>query len=88
MLFAVKKFFLLLFVSSALVQAENWAQFRGPGGRGISGDKGIPVKWTAKDYRWKVKLAGVGHSSPVVWDNTVLITSAARAGERRALTNN
>ena len=81
----MKNFFLLLFVSAALVQAENWAQFRGPGGRGISDDKGIPVKWTAKDYRWKVKLAGVGHSSPVVWDNTVLITSAARAGERRAL---
>ena len=67
------------------MHAENWAQFRGPEGAGISNDKGIPLQWSTKDYAWKVKLAGIGHSSPVVWGDTVLVTSAVRAGERRAL---
>ena len=82
----MKQIFLVVGLCGALtLQAENWAQFRGPDGRGISNDKGLPVKWTAKDYKWQVKLPGIGHSSPVVWGNTVLITSAARAGEQRAL---
>ena len=49
-------FFLLIAIA---VQAENWPQLRGPGGRGISSDKGFPVKWTAKDYAWRVKLPGI-----------------------------
>ena len=70
----MKKISLYLLLAVLTVQAENWPQLRGPGGRGISSDKGFPVKWTAKDYAWKVKLPGIGHSSPVVWGNTVLVT--------------
>ena len=74
-------FFLLL--SAALLPAENWAQFRGPNGAGISTQKGIPIKWTAKDYAWQVKLPGTGHSSPIVWEDRVVVTSAANKGEKR-----
>ena len=81
----MKKISLYLLLAALAVQAENWPQLRGPGGRGISNDKGFPVKWTTKDYAWKVKLPGIGHSSPVVWGNTVLVTSSVRAGERRVL---
>jgi len=81
----MKKISLYLLLAALAVQAENWPQLRGPGGRGISNDKGFPVKWTTKNYAWKMKLPGIGHSSPVVWGNTVLITSSARAGERRVL---
>jgi outer membrane protein assembly factor BamB len=84
-LFEMKKILSFLLLSAFVAQAENWAQLRGPDGRGISCDKGIPVKWTAKDYAWQVKLPGKGHSSPVVWGDMVLVTSAARGGERRAL---
>ena len=52
-------------------------------GAGISSEKGLPIKWTAKDYAWQIKLPGVGHSSPVVWGDRVIVTSAAEKGERR-----
>ena len=79
----MKKFLFLLAFTTGLVNAENWAQFRGPNGAGISAQKGIPIKWTAKDYAWQVKLPGIGHSSPIVWEDHVIVTSAANKGEKR-----
>jgi outer membrane protein assembly factor BamB len=78
-----KTLFFLLFFTTALVHAENWAQFRGPNGAGISAEKGIPIKWAAKDYAWQVKLPGIGHSSPIVWKDRVIVTSAVNKGEKR-----
>ena len=79
----MKKLLFLLAFTTGLVNAENWAQFRGPNGAGISAEKGIPIKWTAKDYKWQVKLPGIGHSSPIVWEDRVIVTSAANKGEKR-----
>jgi outer membrane protein assembly factor BamB len=79
----MKKYFSLLLFTTALVNAENWPQFRGPNGAGISTQKGIPIKWTVKDYAWQVKLPGIGHSSPIVWEDRVIVTSAANKGEKR-----
>jgi len=57
--------------------AANWPQWRGPGGLGISGEKNLPVEWSAtKNIRWKVPIAGRGHSSPVVWGNRIFLTTA------------
>lgn len=55
--------------------AQEWTRFRGPNGQGISPAKTIPVKWTEEDYNWKVKLPGGGHSSPVVWNDRIFVTS-------------
>jgi len=52
----------------------QWPRFRGPGGAGISNATTIPVVWTDKDYNWKVKLPGPGHSSPVVWGRRLFVT--------------
>jgi len=68
--------------------AEGWTRFRGPYGQGIplppGGKKGdtIPVKWTEKDYNWKVTLPGGGHSSPVVWQDKVFVTSGDQKAGR------
>jgi len=53
---------------------QQWPRFRGPNGQGISDAKNIFVKWTENDYAWKVKLPGVGHSSPVIWQGKVFVT--------------
>jgi outer membrane protein assembly factor BamB len=53
---------------------QEWPRFRGPNGQGISNAETIPVKWTEKDYNWKVKLPGIGHSSPVVCGEKVFVT--------------
>ena len=59
-----------------LLQAEDWPQWRGPSSRGISAEAGLPVEWTAeKGIAWKVPIAGLGVSSPVVWGDRVFVTS-------------
>ena len=63
-----------LFISSAV--ADNWPRFRGPNGTGITQAAGIPSTWSEKDMAWKVKLPGTGHSSPVIWEDTVYVTCA------------
>lgn len=53
----------------------DWTQFRGPGGLGISDDKGVPVKWSSTDnIAWKVELPGPGSSSPIVVGQRVYLT--------------
>ncbi len=64
-----------LFVASA--QAEDWPGWRGPGGRGISAENGIPAQWDlSKNVRWKVEVPGLGHSSPIVYGNRIFVTTA------------
>jgi len=53
----------------------DWTQFRGPGGLGISDDKGLPVTWSAtENIAWKVELPGPGASSPIVVGKRVFLT--------------
>jgi len=65
--------FIILLASVS--QGQEWTRYRGPNGQGISYAKSIPVKWTERDYNWKVSLPGGGHSSPVLWGDKVFITS-------------
>lgn len=53
----------------------DWRQFRGPGGLGVSDEKGLPVEWSAeKNIVWKIKLPGAGASCPVTQGNRVFVT--------------
>ncbi len=65
--------FLACVVSAA--NAQEWTRFRGPNGQGVGSAATIPVKWSEGDYAWKIKLAGGGHSSPIVWGDKVFVTS-------------
>jgi len=57
--------------------AANWPQWRGPGGMGISNEKNLPLEWSAtRDIKWKMPIAGRGHSSTIVWGNKVFLTKA------------
>jgi outer membrane protein assembly factor BamB len=60
---------------ASVSHGQEWTRFRGPNGQGISEAKTIPAKWTEKDYNWKIELPGGGHSSPVIWDDKLFITS-------------
>lgn len=64
---------------------QQWTRFRGPNGQGISYAETIPIKWTQKDYNWKVKLPGGGHSSPVIWGDKVFLTSGDQKTSRGML---
>jgi len=77
---------LLLWTPASPLGAEEWPRFRGARGAGIGDADSIPAKWTEKDYNWKVKLPGVGHSSPVLWGNRIFLTCAdANTAQRMIL---
>jgi len=75
----------LVCLSANLSRAENWARFRGPGGKGISHQKGLPVRWTKSDYKWTTRLPGKGHGSPCVWGDHIFLTSALEKGQVRVV---
>ena len=57
--------------------AGNWPQWRGPDGSGISTEKNLPAEWnTNKNIKWKTPIDGRGHSSPIVWENRIFLTTA------------
>ena len=76
----------LLFFMPCLLLSENWPNWRGPSGDGISLEKGIPVKWSpTENIAWRVAIPGKGHSSPVAWDNKVFLTTCLPEKEQRLL---
>src|SRR5688572_11207074 len=56
--------------------AQQWPQLRGPAGRGIA-TGGVPIHWSpTENVAWRTEIAGRGHSSPVVWNDLVFLTTA------------
>jgi len=62
---------------STVLRAENWPQWRGPGGQGVSRETKLPASWSADtNVAWKVEVPGRGHSAPVVWNDRIFLTTA------------
>lgn len=60
---------------------ENWPEFRGPTGQGLSDATGVPVTWSETQHvRWKTAIHGRAWSSPVVFGNQVWLTTASEEG--------
>jgi outer membrane protein assembly factor BamB len=77
---------LLVVACSGFTLAGNWPGWRGPDGNGLSPEDEVPLTWSRTDnVRWKTPLPEPGHSSPVVWDNRVILTQALENGKRRAV---
>jgi len=64
--------------------AENWPQWRGPTGDGVSRETGLPMTWDDQtNVRWKTPLPGPGNSTPVVWEDKIFLAQAT--GDERLL---
>ncbi|MGH7223735.1 MAG: PQQ-binding-like beta-propeller repeat protein, partial [Gemmataceae bacterium] len=64
-------------VLTGAVRADNWPQWRGPNGDGISKETNLPTRWSAtENVAWRLPLPGKGGSTPVVWGERVFLTSA------------
>ena len=78
----------VLMLSIMLVQAaraDNWPQWRGPLGTGVSPEKGVPTEWSpTQNIAWRSQLGGLGVSSPVVWGDRVFVTYQVGSGALRA----
>ena len=67
------------------LSADNWTRFRGENGEGIVEFQGFPTSFSVGDFSWNVELPGYGHSSPIVWNDSVFVTSAIDEGAVRYL---
>jgi outer membrane protein assembly factor BamB len=76
---------LFVLMLTGATPGQEWPRFRGPNGSGVSTATTVPIRWTEKDYNWKVELPGVGHSSPVVWGQRIFVTSAEEKTGKRSL---
>jgi outer membrane protein assembly factor BamB len=76
----------ILVSSPAISRAENWPGWRGPRGDGTSLETNIPVRWGPDtNIRWKTEIPGLGHASPVVWNDRIFTVTAVTENEDRAL---
>lgn len=61
---------------AATASADNWPQWRGPKNDGTSAEKGLPAEWGAdKNVVWKLKMPGMGASTPAVWGANIFVTT-------------
>ena len=60
---------------------QQWSQWRGPLGTGVSPDGQPPTTWSeTENIRWKTSLEGLGHSTPAVWKDKIFLTTAIPFG--------
>jgi len=78
---------LVVALGVSVAVAEDWPQYRGPTGMGMSKDTDLPLTWGGKDNEnvlWKVPLPGttakgkpdLNQSSPIIWKDRVFITTS------------
>jgi outer membrane protein assembly factor BamB len=71
-----------LFLLVALLLAQDWPEFRGPAGQGLSDAKELPLTWSeSTNIRWKTPIPGKAWSSPVIQGNKIWLTSATDEGK-------
>ncbi|HKE59129.1 MAG TPA: PQQ-binding-like beta-propeller repeat protein [Pyrinomonadaceae bacterium] len=65
--------------------AEDWSQFRGPNGTGVSATTGLPTEFGPnKNVVWKTELPP-GHSSPVLTRDRIFVTAHSKDKQNHKL---
>ncbi len=65
------------------LRSENWPQWRGPSGTGVSSERDIPLVWSeTRSLLWKCELPAIGSSTPIVWRDAVFVTGITKPGQR------
>jgi outer membrane protein assembly factor BamB len=64
----------------------SWPSFRGPLASGTADGQRLPDSWnplTGDNIRWRMRVPGLGHSSPIVWGERLYVTTAisSRGGD-------
>jgi outer membrane protein assembly factor BamB len=57
----------------------HWPSFRGTAAAGVAENQNLPDTWnpaTGQHVLWKRPIPGLAHSSPIVWGDTIFVTSA------------
>lgn len=76
----------IFFISINFGEAQNWPMWRGPNGDGTSEETNLPLKWdSVKNVFWKTPVPGIGHSSPIIWEDKLFTLSANNETQERIL---
>ena len=68
-------------LTTTAIANENWPQFRGNGALGVVDDPSLPMTWSTTDnVQWIADVPGFGWSSPIVWDDLVIVTGVSSEG--------
>jgi outer membrane protein assembly factor BamB len=66
--------------------AKYWPRWRGPGGQGLVDNGTYPDTWSdTQNVLWKAEVAGRGHSSPIIWQDRIFLTTSYDKGKRRSI---
>ena len=66
-------------LARATASAGDWPSFRGREAAGISEKQNLPDTWnpaTGENVLWRTPIPGLAHSSPIIWGDTLYVTSA------------
>src|SRR5262245_53575358 len=67
----------VVLLASAVVNAENWPQWRGPSLNGVSNEKNLPVKWTTEEnIAWKLAMPEWSGSTPIIFGDRIFLNVA------------
>jgi outer membrane protein assembly factor BamB len=59
----------------------NWPHWRGPNENGLVEQGNPPLEWgEGKNIRWKAKIPGMGHATPIVWGDHIFVQTAVQTG--------
>lgn len=67
---------------------DQWPGFRGPWGCGFIENSKTQSLWSvesSKNILWKTPIPGLGHSSPVVWNDYLFVTTASNISNSESL---
>ena len=68
---------IVLLLAACAASAENWPQWRGPNSNGISGEKGLPVRWSrTENVAWKLDLPSRSGATPIIWGELIFLNVA------------
>ncbi len=79
---------LLALATTSNCCAENWPGWRGPRGDGTSLEKDVPTQWdgaAGDNLQWRTRIPGRAHSSAIVWDDRIFVTTCLEDQQQRQL---
>ena len=69
-------FAFLVLLLGAPGRAENWPQWRGPYFNGSTTETNLPTQWSkTEDVAWVASLPGQSGATPVVWEESVFVST-------------
>ncbi|HJT66479.1 MAG TPA: PQQ-binding-like beta-propeller repeat protein [Pyrinomonadaceae bacterium] len=72
---------MIILLLICVICGQDWPQFRGPTGQGVSDEHNLPLTWSeTQNVRWKTAIPGRGWSSPVIQGDRIWLTTATEEG--------